>query len=181
MSALKPLGAAASCRPIRWSQRLRPKLDASPAPVCSCRQCRICTSAAGSRPPNTSTRLTSEDTAALYTWTPKLVTELGKDRGQLVDVNSDLQQNGLQTYVTIERETAMRYGFAPNQIDNVLYDAFGQRTVSTIFNPFNQYFVVMEVAPQYWQYPQMLDRMYFSTAAGNAERVPRRLRRRAAR
>jgi multidrug efflux pump len=111
--------------------------------------------------------LTSEDAAALYTWTPKLVTELGKYRGQLVDVNSDLQQNGLQTYVTISRETAMRYGFAPNQIDNVLYDAFGQRTVSTIFNPFNQYFVVMEVAPKYWQYPQRLDRMYLSTAAGN--------------
>jgi multidrug efflux pump len=62
----------------------------------------------------------------------------------------------------------MRYSFQPNQIDNVLYDAFGQRTVSTIFNPFNQYFVVMEVAPKYWQYPQMLDRMYLSTAAGNA-------------
>jgi multidrug efflux pump len=61
----------------------------------------------------------------------------------------------------------MRYGFQPNQIDNVLYDAFGQRTVSTIFNPFNQYFVVMEVAPKYWQYPQMLDRMRLSTAAGN--------------
>jgi multidrug efflux pump len=96
------------------------------------------------------------------------VEELGKHRGQLVDVNSDLQQHGLQTYVTISRETAMRYGFEPNQIDNVLYDAFGQRTVSTIFNPFNQYFVVMEVAPTYWQYPQMLDRMRFSTAAGNA-------------
>ena len=111
--------------------------------------------------------LTSEDSAALYAWTPKLVAELNKDRGQLVDVNSDLQQNGLQTYVTISRETAMRYGFQPNQIDNVLYDAFGQRTVSTIFNPFNQYFVVMEVAPTYWQNPQMLERMRFSTAAGN--------------
>ena len=112
--------------------------------------------------------LTSEDTAALYTWTPKLVAELANDRGALVDVNSDLQQNGLQTYVTISRETAARYSFAPNQIDNVLYDAFGQRTVSTIFNPFNQYFVVMEVAPKYWQYPQMLDRVHFATAAGNA-------------
>ena len=112
--------------------------------------------------------LTSDDTAALYDWTPKLVTELAKDRSALVDVNSDLQQNGLQTYVTINRATAARYGFAPNQIDNVLYDAFGQRTVSTIFNPFNQYFVVMEVAPKYWQYPQMLDRIYLSTAAGNA-------------
>jgi multidrug efflux pump len=111
--------------------------------------------------------LTSEDTAALNSWTPRLLTELSKNRDEIVDVNSDMQQNGLQTYVTINRATAMRYGFAPNQIDNVLYDAFGQRTVSTIFNPFNQYFVVMEVAPKYWQYPQMLDRMYFSTAAGN--------------
>jgi multidrug efflux pump len=72
--------------------------------------------------------LTSEDTAALYNWVPKLVTELGKDRDEMVDVNSDMQQNGLQTYVTIERATAAALWFEPNQIDNVLYDAFGQRT-----------------------------------------------------
>jgi multidrug efflux pump len=92
---------------------------------------------------------------------------LGKYHGQLTDVNSDLQQNGLQIYVNIDRATAARYGFAPNQIDSVLYDAFGQRTVSTVYNQLNQYFVVMEVAPKYWQYPQMLDRIRFSTAAGN--------------
>jgi multidrug efflux pump len=112
--------------------------------------------------------LTSEDTAGLYTWTPKLLAELAKYHSELVDVNSDLQQNGLQTYINIARSTAQRYGFAPNQIDNVLYDAYGQRTVTTIFNPFNQYYVVMEVAPKYWQYPQMLDRTYLSAAAGNA-------------
>ncbi len=111
--------------------------------------------------------LTSEDPQALYTWTPKLLAALDGDRSDIVDVNSDLQQNGLQTYVTINRSTAMRYGFAPNQIDNVLYDAFGQRSVTTIFNPFNQYFVIMEVAPKYWQFPQMLERTRFSTAAGN--------------
>ncbi|MDB6085145.1 MAG: nodulation protein [Gammaproteobacteria bacterium] len=111
--------------------------------------------------------LTSEDNRALYAWTPRLVTELGKYRDQIIDVNSDMQQNGLQAFVNIARQTAMRYGFEANQIDNVLYDAFGQRTVSTIFNPFNQYFVVMEVNPKYSQYPQMLDRTYFSTAAGN--------------
>ncbi len=111
--------------------------------------------------------LTSEDTASLYSWTPKLLAELGKDHSQLVDENSDLQQNGLQTFINIARGTAMRYSFEPNQIDSVLYDAFGQRTVTTIFNPFNQYFVVMEVAPKYWQFPQMLDRIYLSPAAGN--------------
>jgi multidrug efflux pump len=112
--------------------------------------------------------LTSDDTAALYKAAPELVTALGRQRAALVDVNSDLQQNGLQTFVSLSRATAQRYGFAANQLDNVLYDAFGQRSVSTIFNPFNQYFVVMEVAPKYWQYPGMLDRTYFSTAAGNA-------------
>ena len=112
--------------------------------------------------------LTSDDPTALFTWVPKLVTALGKQRGQMQDVNSDLQQNGLQIYVNIDRAAAARYGFAPNQIDSVLYDAFGQRTVSTVYNQLNQYYVVMEVAPQYWQYPQMLDRMRFSTAAGNA-------------
>jgi multidrug efflux pump len=112
--------------------------------------------------------LTSEDTAALYAWTPKLLAQLEKDRSAIVDENSDLQQNGLQTYITIARATAKRYGFEPNQIDSVLYDAFGQRTVTTIFNPFNQYFVVMEVAPKYWQSPAMLERIRLSTAAGNA-------------
>jgi multidrug efflux pump len=112
--------------------------------------------------------LTSDDPNALYKWVPKLVTALSKDRADVADVNSDLQQNGLQIFVNMNRATAARYSFAPNQIDNVLYDAFGQRTVSTIFNQINQYFVVMEVAPKYWQYPQMIDRIQFSTAAGNA-------------
>nr|WP_208102038.1 efflux RND transporter permease subunit [Burkholderia sp. D-99] len=112
--------------------------------------------------------LTSDDPQALYAWTPRLVDALNQRRGQLVDVNSDLQQHGLQTMVTVDRATAKRYGFDPNQIDNVLYDAFGQRTVSTIYNQLNQYFVVMEVAPQSWQYPSSLGRIFASTAAGNA-------------
>jgi multidrug efflux pump len=112
--------------------------------------------------------LTSDDANALFTWIPRLVTVLAKYRDKLTDVNSDLQQNGLQIYVNIDRPTAARYGFAPNQIDSVLYDAFGQRTVSTVYNPLNQYYVVMEVAPKYWQYPQMLEHIRFSTAAGNA-------------
>jgi multidrug efflux pump len=112
--------------------------------------------------------LTSDDPNALFTWVPRLVAALTKERGQVTDVNSDLQQNGLQIYINMDRATSARYGFAPNQLDSVLYDAFGQRTVSTVYNQLNQYYVVMEVAPKYWQYPQMLDRMRFSTAAGNA-------------
>ncbi|CAD6534385.1 Multidrug resistance protein MdtB [Paraburkholderia hiiakae] len=112
--------------------------------------------------------LTSDDADALFTWVPRLVDELNKHRGQMSDVNSDLQQNGLEAYMTVQRSTAKRYGFDPNQVDNVLYDAFGQRTVSTIYNAINQYFVVMEVAPQYWQFPQSFQDIWLSTAAGNA-------------
>jgi multidrug efflux pump len=111
--------------------------------------------------------LSADDPNALYTLVPRLVAELGKHPTALTDVNTDMQQNGLQTYVTINRATAARYGLAPNQIDAVIYDAFGQRTVSTIYNPYNQYFVVMEVAPKYWHRPQNLDHIYLSTAAGN--------------
>jgi multidrug efflux pump len=111
--------------------------------------------------------LSGDDPTAIYSLVPALTAELAKHQDALTDVNTDMQQNGLQTYVTIDRTTAARYGFAPNQIDSVLYDAFGQRTVSTVYNPYNQYFVVMEVAPKYWQYPQELNRIFLSTAAGN--------------
>jgi multidrug efflux pump len=111
--------------------------------------------------------LSGDDAGAIYSLVPKLIAELGKHPDQLTDVNTDMQQNGLQTFVTIDRATAARYGFTPNQVDAVLYDAFGQRTVSTIYNPYNQYFVVMEVAPKYWQQPQDLNRIFLSTAAGN--------------
>ncbi|MGZ5909910.1 MAG: efflux RND transporter permease subunit, partial [Reyranella sp.] len=111
--------------------------------------------------------LSGDDAGAIYSLVPRLIAELAKHPDQLTDVNTDMQQNGLQTYVTIDRATAVRYGLAPNQIDAVLYDAFGQRTVSTIYNPYNQYFVVMEVAPKYWQQPQDLSRIFLSTAAGN--------------
>jgi multidrug efflux pump len=69
-------------------------------------------------------------------------------RPELTDVNSDQQQGGLEAMVTIDRATAARLGIKPSQIDNTLYDAFGQRQVSTIYNPLNQYHVVMEVAPK---------------------------------
>ena len=85
----------------------------------------------------------------------------------LKDVNSDQQQGGLQTDVTIDRDTAMRLGLTLSAIDNTLYDAFGQRQVSTIYNALNQYHVVMEVAPRYWQDPRTLTQIYVSTSGAN--------------
>ena len=101
----------------------------------------------------------------LRTWTPRLVNALNRRR-EIVDVSSDQQDRGLQVTVQIDRPTASRLGLTASQIDNTLYDAFGQRQVSTIYNALNQYHVVMEVAPPYWQNPDILREIYVSTAAG---------------
>jgi multidrug efflux pump len=111
--------------------------------------------------------LLGDSTADLYKWGP-ILTEALQSKPQLTDVNSDQQQGGLESMVTIDRATAARLGITPAQIDNTLYDAFGQRQVSTIYNPLNQYHVVMEVAPQYWQSPEMLNQIYISTTGGSA-------------
>src|SRR6516165_5992796 len=111
--------------------------------------------------------LQSDDTEALYEWTPKIVAALQKDK-TLVDVNSDMQQGGLETDIKINRSRAAQYGLTPQQIDETLYDAFGQRTVSTIYNELNQYEVVMEFAPKYQQTPADLARIYISTSGGSA-------------
>jgi len=109
--------------------------------------------------------LQSDDLGELYAWAPK-ITEALQHVPELTDVNSDQQQNGLETYLVIDRASAARLGLTASQIDNTLYDAFGQRQVSTIYNALNQYHVVMEVAPQYWQSPDMLNELYVSTAGG---------------
>jgi len=111
--------------------------------------------------------LQGDSTALVYEWAPKLETAL-QHNPVLVDVNSDQQQKGLETDLVIDRATASRLGLTTSQIDNTLYDAFGQRQVSTIYKAQNQYHVVMEVAPQYWQSPDMLKQIYVSTTGGPA-------------
>ena len=101
----------------------------------------------------------------LYAWTPK-ITQALQGAPELADVNSDQQQGGLETDLVIDRASAARLGITASQIDNTLYDAFGQRQVSTIYNPLNQYHVVMEVAPQFWQSPDTLKDIYVSKAGG---------------
>ena len=111
--------------------------------------------------------LQGSDRAELSTWTTRLTTAL-QEGGELADVNSDQQQNGLAVDLVIDRDKVARLGLTVNAIDNTLYDAFGQRQVSTIYNPLNQYHVVMEVAPQYWQSPDSLKGIYVSTAPVSA-------------
>src|SRR6202163_513832 len=99
------------------------------------------------------------DAQELAQWTPKLVDKL-RTLPELRDVATDQLNNGLRASVTIDRDTASRLGILPQAIDNTLYDAFGQRQVSTIFTQLNQYHVVLEVAPSFRQNPDALKDIY---------------------
>jgi multidrug efflux pump len=102
----------------------------------------------------------------LNEWTPKIVAALQREHN-LTDVNSDQQNKGLETDLVIDRDAAAQLGITVSQIDNTLYDAFGQRQVSTIYVARNQYHVIMEVAPRYWQNPETLKDVYVSTSGAS--------------
>jgi multidrug efflux pump len=102
--------------------------------------------------------------AELNTWTTQLVDKL-KTLPQLADVASDQQNTGLRASLTFDRDTASRLGLTTSAIDNTLYDAFGQRQVSTIFTQLNQYHVILEVDPTYQQDPGDLDHIYITPSA----------------
>ena len=109
--------------------------------------------------------LSGENLEELYTWAPQLLQKLRKIP-QLKDVNSDQQVNGLEANIIVDRDTAARLGITPSQIDNILYDAFGQRQISTIYRTLNQYHVVMEVDPKYQLTPDALNSVYVITNSG---------------
>ena len=102
----------------------------------------------------------------LNKWGPILLANMKKLPG-LQDVNSDQQNGGLQTYITYDRIAAARLAFTPQQLDSTLYSAFGQEETSVIFKPLNQYYVVLEVAPPYWQSPAGLKNIYLQNGNGN--------------
>jgi len=113
--------------------------------------------------------LEDADPRELLEWGPKIVDKL-QALPQLRDVASDQQTAGLQEKLTIDRDTAARLGILPQSIDDVLYDAFGQRQVSTIFTQLNQYRVILEVRPEDQQDPGALKRLYLKSQTG--EQVP---------
>jgi len=122
---------------------------------------------AGGRPGNAQYQYTlqADDLDALRTWTPRLVEAL-RSAPELTDIDSDQQDSGLESIINVNRPTASRLGLSMSQIDNTLYDAFGQRQVSTIYDPLNQYHVVMEVARQYRLSPEALGSLYVSSKGG---------------
>jgi len=109
--------------------------------------------------------LQGEDLKELTTWAPRLLQKM-RTMPDLRDVNTDQQDRGLEARVIIDRDTASRLGVSPQDIDNALYDAFGQRQVSTIYRQLNQYHVVMEVDPQYQSSPEALQSVYVHSSNG---------------
>jgi multidrug efflux pump len=107
----------------------------------------------------------SDDLKELNQWAPKVLKKLRTVK-ILTDVSSDQQNSGLEANVVVDRDTASRLGLSQQAIDDTLYDAFGQRQVSTMYTPLNQYHVVMEVAPQFWQNPESLDLVHVRSNTG---------------
>ncbi len=110
--------------------------------------------------------LVSDNLDELNAWAPRLLAAMRKME-ELRDISSDQQDRGLQVPLEIDRASAARVGVTTKMIDETLYDAFGQRQVSTIYTTLNQYHVVMEVAPEYWQSPEALSQIYVRGASGN--------------
>jgi len=109
--------------------------------------------------------LQADELDELRLWEPRVRRALA-ELPELADVNTDQEDKGLQTTLVIDRDSATRLGVTPQMIDATLNDAFGQRQVSTIYNPLNQYRVVMEVAPEFWQSPETLKQVYVRTPGG---------------
>ena len=109
--------------------------------------------------------LSGDNLDELYTWAPKLVDKL-RTLPMLKDVSSDQQVRGLAQNIVIDRDTAARLGITPQQIDQVLYDAFGQRQISPIYRTLNQYWVVLEVDPKYQLTSDALQSVYVITSSG---------------
>lgn len=123
----------------------------------------------GARPSNAAYQysLQGNNPLELYTYTQRLVTQLSRGK-TLMDVSSDVLLGGDSMDVRIIRDAAARVQITPQLVSNVLYDAYGQRAASVIYNPLNQYRVIMEVAPRFWQSPQSLVQTWVSTSGGSA-------------
>jgi multidrug efflux pump len=162
--ALKPLDQRGA-RADQIIARLRPKLAQVPGATLylqASQDVRV-----GGRLSNAQYQFTmrGDNLADLSAYAPKMLEAVRPIR-IITDVNSDQQSHGLQAFVTYDRDEAARYGIAPSLIDSTLYDAYGQRQVSTIYRGQNQYHVVMEVAPEYWQSAESLNQVYVRSPQG---------------
>jgi multidrug efflux pump len=162
--ALKPL-AERDASADQIIARLRPQLGRVPGATLylqAAQDVRV-----GGRLSNAQYQFTmqGDNLADLVAYAPRMLQELRR-LPVISEVNSDQQNRGLQALVNYDRDEAARYGITPSLIDATLYDAFGQRQVSTMYRGQNQYHVVMEVAPQYWQSPMSLNELFVRSPQG---------------
>src|SRR5271157_3519051 len=174
---LKPMAERSTCKPQHFWQscpnvtaddvinRLRGKLAVVPGATLILQSAQDLT--IGGRFGNAQYQYTlqSANLDDLNNWAPRLLAKL-RTLPELRDQNSDQQDKGLQAKLVIDRDTASRLGVTAQTLDNALYDAFGQRQVSTMYRPLNQYHVVMEVAPQFQQTPEALQNIYLHSTTG---------------
>jgi multidrug efflux pump len=174
---LKPLEQRGSCKNLHFWQRcpnvtaddvinrLRGKLAVVPGATLILQSAQDLT--IGGRGGNAQYQYTlqSANLDDLNSFAPRLLAKL-KALPELRDQNSDQQDKGLQAKLVVDRDTASRMGITAGTLDNALYDAFGQRQVSTMYRPLNQYHVVMEVAPQFQQTPEALQNIYLRSTTG---------------
>ena len=168
---LKPLGKGDDDRKEKGSvviNRLRPQLQKVTGisvflnPVQDVRM--------GGRQSNSTYQytLTSDNSADLKAWAPKLAEAMKEHADTMTDVDSDQSENGVETFITIDRDSASRLGITPRAVDNALYNAFGQRQIATIYEDINQYSVIMEWDRAFSQGPEALNDVYVPTKASGA-------------
>jgi len=163
---LKPQGSERKITADQVIGKLRPKLAQVPGATLFMQSAQDLTIGGRQSQAQYQYTLQGEDLNELNTWAPRLLKKMATLKDMLRDVNIDQQNRGLDAQVIIDRDTASRLGVSPQDIDNALYDAFGQRQVSTIYRQLNQYHVVMEVAPQYQTSPEALQSVYVHSANG---------------
>jgi multidrug efflux pump len=169
--ALKPLGPQRRISAMDVINRIRPKLNRLPIASVFLQPAQDLRIGGRSSAALYQYTIQADNITDLYHWGPILLANMKKLPG-LLDVNTDQQNGGLQELLTYDRVTAARLGQTAQSLDSALYSAFGQSDVSVIYTQLNQYYVVMEVAPQFWQTPSELNNIYFkppgssSTTAG---------------
>jgi multidrug efflux pump len=162
---LKPLPERHNNSADEIINRLRPKLNSVPGITLflqSAQDLRV-----GGRQSAAQYQYTmqSDNLAELTQWSTVLLNAMRK-LPELTDVNTDQQNRGLEAGLDIDRPTASKLGVTPATIDNILYDAFGEREIARTFSPMNQYYVVMEITPSYWQTPDGLKKVYVASKSG---------------
>jgi multidrug efflux pump len=165
--ALKPLGKGRKVTAMEVINRLRPKLNRLPIASAFLQPVQDLRIGGRSSAALYQYTIQADNISDLFHWGPILLAHMKKLPG-LLDVNTDQQNGGLQELLTYDRVTAARLGQTSQSLDQSLYSAFGQSEVSVIYTQLNQYYVVMEVAPQYWQNPSQLRNIFFKPPSSSS-------------